>query len=202
MSSPETTMDRADASAGAHRPGAPAPVRQRYGRRTWVLALAGGTAAGVMSTWAGTHLAGWTAPVAVSATAMAAQVLVGVPAAMTDLREHRIPNPAVAAVAAWTLAALAMHPALLSGALMAAAAVAALMVVLNLLAGVGMGDAKLAAACALAWGIHGPGLTMLALAAGFAAAFPPRCSPCAPGIVASPWAHGSWLDPCWPWHGH
>lgn len=203
MSSPETPTAAArapnhPAAAEAQHP----PWRIRHGR-TWPALLICAVLFGALATLAGTHRLGWSPVHAVSAVALAVQALLAVPIAVIDLRHHRIPNPIVATVAAVSLSAAATHPALLAPALIAAASVGLGLFALNLLGGLGMGDVKLAAACAMAWGLHGPSIVMLALAAGFALALPATLITMARGdrrrrIPLGPWLiAGSVLTLTW-----
>ena len=170
-SSPETTLpagaDPAPADARPYRMPT-RPVR----RGITIAAIAVGAAAAALATGPG-QLPG---PAALAVAAIALQVPLGAPIAATDLRHHRIPNWLVLALAAGTLAALAVHPGLLLPGLAAAAAVGAGLLLLNLAGGMGMGDVKLAVACALAWGVHGVGITLLALGLGFVLSLPAALS--------------------------
>ena len=115
-SSPETTLpagaDPAPADARHYRMPT-RPVR----RGITIAAAAVGAAAAALATGPG-QLPG---PAALAVAAIALQVPLGAPIAATDLRHHRIPNWLVLALAAGTLAALAVHPGLLLPGLAAAA---------------------------------------------------------------------------------
>ncbi|MEU1713199.1 A24 family peptidase [Micrococcus luteus] len=100
----------------------------------------------------------------------------GVYLARVDLAVHRLPNWAVAAVAAGNLGALiglgmtgpaAAAGGMILGALLTAALAAVIFLVMHLIGGTGMGDVKLVAACALAIGAHGMGAWLLAVLASY-----------------------------------
>ncbi|WP_295015264.1 A24 family peptidase [uncultured Micrococcus sp.] len=189
-SSPETA-----ASVGA--PAAPTEARPyrmptRGTRRAITLTAA---AAGAAICAGATHLGAVPGPAAVSLAAIALQLTLGVPIAVTDFRHHRIPNWLVSALALATLAVLLTQPAVLLPALAAAAATGVGLFLLNLAGGMGMGDVKLIAVCALAWGIHGPGTTLLGAGLGFVLSMPAALTmmhagrrheriPMGPGILA------------------
>lgn len=125
----------------------------------------------VLGGWAGGWAGGVQPPVA-----WWALLVTGVGLAVVDVREHRLPNPLVAAAAAGVAAGLAVAAVdagrwapICQGA-GAGACVFAVFYVVALFSGMGFGDVKLAAVVAGCAGADGPAAAVTALLAGFAVA--------------------------------